>query len=319
VALALTFVIGVGAACSSGGSTARTDREFGVALDPWHVDDWANAVGAKPTMVMEFEAWSHNRTLDQHFQQAEQAGLQSFMVTWEPWSPVDSAAGTEAQYAIQPAYSNQAIAQGKQDAYIHTFAKSVAQTKLTVYIRWGHEMNGNWYPWARDPADYIAAWRHIVKIFRDEHADNAKFVFSLNPQLFLKDDAFLATAKAFYPGDDYVDYLGSSMINFGGSMQNDVVKYADRVRLMHATFNKPTLLTEVNTAADGRVAWFTELRSWLTQDSAWLKGAVLSQGQSRGKVSLGEKVGDVDWDVQTDAESRPVIKSIIEDVRSPSE
>lgn len=284
-------------------------------MDPWHTDDWTQAVGAKPTMVMEFEAWSHNRTLDTHFAEAVQEGVQSFMVTWEPWSPVDSSKGTAAEAALQPAYSNQAIASGKQDAYIHEFAKSVAATPLTVYVRFAHEMNGDWYPWARDPAQYIAAWRHIVTIFRQENASNAKFVFSVNPQMYQKDDVFTRSAQAFWPGNDYVDYLGSSMINFGGTMQYDVADYADRVRLMHSTFKKPVLLTEVNTAADGRVAWLTDLRSWLAQDSAWLKGAVLSQGQSRGKVSLGDKVGDVDWDVTTDAATRPVIKSIIDDIR----
>jgi hypothetical protein len=32
-------------------------RTFGVYVDPWHLDDWAAAVGAAPRMVAKFEAF----------------------------------------------------------------------------------------------------------------------------------------------------------------------------------------------------------------------------------------------------------------------
>ncbi len=316
LAAAVVLLAGTAAGCALRSTAATTtSREFGVALDPWRIEEWANAVGATPTMVMEFESWNRARTLDAHFAQAHAAGLQSFMVTWEPWSPVDTSATGAAQAAVQPAYSNDAIAAGRQDSYIHAFARSVAAAPLTVHIRFGHEMNGTWYPWTHDPARYIAAWRHIVDIFRQDGAQNARFVFSLNPQMYQTDGVFTAAARSYWPGAGYVDDLGSSMINFGGSMQHSVASFADRIRLMHATFGKPLLLTEVNTAAENRVAWLTDLRSWLSSDAGWLKGVVLSQGQSRGKVSLGDEVGTVDWDVTTDARARPVVRAIIADIR----
>ena len=64
------------------------NREFGITTDPWQVDEWAEVVGAKPSMVMEFEQWGRRRTLDTHFEEARRQGLSSFMVTWEPWVPV---------------------------------------------------------------------------------------------------------------------------------------------------------------------------------------------------------------------------------------
>src|SRR5262249_41649722 len=144
-AVSATLVVAVAAGCGGHPATPTVSREFGVAADPWQIKDWATAVGAEPTMVMEFEAWNRNRRLDSHFEQARADGLQSFMITWEPWVPVDSSLPVEQQSAIQPEYANSAIADGKLDAYIHGFARSVAAAGLTVYIRYAHEMNGNWY------------------------------------------------------------------------------------------------------------------------------------------------------------------------------
>jgi glycosyl hydrolase family 26 len=315
VALLLGVLVGLVAGCGGGGSGGRTAREFGVAVDPWQTDTWARSVGARPTMVMEFEAWSHDRTLDTHFAAARAEHLQSFMVTWEPWVPVDPALGTAAQVKPQPAFSNASIAAGRQDAYVHAFARSVAAAGLIVYLRFAHEMNGNWYPWSLDPAHYIAAWRHVVDIFRAEHATNARFVFSVNPQLFTTDAQFTAQVRRYWPGASYVDYLGSSMINFGGSRHNDVARYADRIRLVHRLFGEQLLLTEVNSAAEDRVTWFTDLRSWLNQDEQWIKGVVLSQAGSRGKVSFGDQAGTMDWDVTTDGATRPIIRGMIDDIR----
>jgi hypothetical protein len=312
----LLLLAAVAAGCGGQSGTATVSRELGVASDPWQIKDWATAIGAKPTMVMEFESWNRNRTLDSHFVQARADGLQSFMITWEPWVPVDSSLPVEQQAAVQPGYTNTDIAGGALDSYVRGFARSVASAGLTVYIRYAHEMNGNWYPWTHDPTAYIAAWRHIVSVFRQEHATNAKFVYSVNPDLYDPDATFTEATKAYWPGAEYVDFVGSTMINFGGTKQYNVARFADRITLLHTLYSKPAILTEVNTAAQGRVAWLTDLRSWLAQDSSWLKGAVLSQGTSRAKASLGNAVGNLNWDIATDPQTRPVVKAIIEDIRN---
>ena len=39
-----------------------------------------------------------------------------------------------------------------------------------VILSFGHETNGNWYSWAyrhaSQQAAFVAAWRHIVSVFR---------------------------------------------------------------------------------------------------------------------------------------------------------
>ena len=294
--------------------TAPT-REFGVATDPWHVDEWAAAVGARPTMVMEFEAFSRRRTIDGHFAEARRQGLSSFMVTWEPWVTVKAALGKDAQYRPQPEYSNAAIAAGTWDAYVRDFARSVAGAKLRTYIRYAHEMNGDWYPWSRDPQQFVLAWRRIVDVFRAEGATNAKFVFSVNPSLWQDDrTVFQPSVMRYWPGPEYVDYVGSTMISFGGRKDYTVAEFSGRLALIHTMFGKELLITELNTALADRVKWLTDLRTWLVTEARWVRGVVLSQGASRGQEQLGSQVGDLSWDVTADPETQPVVRAMIADL-----
>ena len=43
--------------------------------------------------------------------------------------------------------SVQSIAAGRSDGYITRVAQAVRALNLPVAISFGHEMNGNWYPW----------------------------------------------------------------------------------------------------------------------------------------------------------------------------
>jgi beta-mannanase len=307
------------AGCSSDPKMAgngRPPREFGIASDPWKAADWAQAVGAKPTMVMEFEAWERNRGLDTHFQAARDQGMKAYSITWEPWATVDATLGNVASSAVQPAYSNQAIASGHLDPYIRTLATSVKNSKLTVYIRYAHEMNGPWYPWHNDPDSYVKAWRHIVEQFRAVGATDAKFIFAPSEDLYETDDAvWLAKIQQYWPGQEYVDYVGVTMINLGKKKSYTVQQFVPRLTLMHKTYNKDAILAEINSAADGRIKFFTDLRTWLgTPDADWVRGVVLSQLPSRGQAAMGDAIGDLSWQVADDPGTKPVIKALVQDI-----
>lgn len=317
----LAALSGVGAltGCSSGPKLARNGRppkEFGVAIDPWHVSDWATAVGAQPTTVMEFESWDRNRSLAAHFRAARDDGLKSYVITWEPWAPVDPALGKKAEGALQPKFSNKAIAAGKLDDYITMFARDVKKSGLTVYIRYAHEMSGDWYPWSNDADAYIQGWRHIVERFRAVGADNAKFIFAPGADIYDPDDAaWLGRVRRYWPGAEYVDYLGTTMISFGGKKTYQVSQFTPRLTLLHDTYGQEVFLAEVNSAAKGRLVFFTDLRTWLdTPQADWIKGVVLSQRASRGQVVLGDLVGDLSWQVVDDPVTKPVIRAMIRDI-----
>jgi hypothetical protein len=99
------------------------------------------------------------------------------------------------------------VADGSQDAYLRTQAKAVAAYGKPVFLRLDWEMNGSWYPeWdsaAVSPQAYIASWRHIWKVFQQQGATNAAFVWCPNVG-----DLGGQHWTAWYPGDEYVDWVG---------------------------------------------------------------------------------------------------------------
>ena len=290
---------------------AASTRTFGVYVDPWNVDDWARSVGASPELVAEFEAFSQNRVLDHHLREAERQGVHRLMFSWEPWKPVPTSLGPFQQYQPQPGYRNGDIARGVQDEYITRFARSLAGFQGTVYLRYAHEMNGFWYPWSRGPRAYVQAWRHVVDIFRQVGARNVRFVWSANPNLFQRRAEWLRKLQRYWPGNAYVDAVGSTMINFGGDKDYRVARWVPRLDALHRRYRKPVMLTETNTAYRGRVRWLRDLQRVLRR-SPWIRAVVWSQLPSRGKAQT-KGLGRVDWDVRRDPPAAAVLRKIIRD------
>ena len=286
-------------------------RWLGVAVDPWHVDEWSNAVGAKPQLIAKFEAFSRRRSIKPQLTEAQRRGVKRLMISWEPWRPVPASRGQEAQSRPQRGYRNRDIAQGAQDQYISRFAHLLAGFDGVVYLRYAHEMNGTWYPWAHNARAYVRGWRRIVRIFARADARNVRFVWSVNPNLYEPEGPWLARLRAYWPGRRFVDALGTTMINFGGIKDYTVDRFAPRLEALHRAYRLPVIITEANTAYDGRVAWLDALRGALRR-MPWVRGLVWSQLPSRGKAQL-EGVGRVDWDVRRDPPAAAKLREIMHD------
>jgi hypothetical protein len=169
------------------------------------------------------------------------------------------------------------IINGSQDALIARAAKNIAAYQQPLFIRWAWEMNGSWYLWGGPkngdrPADFIAAWRHIHDIFVANHATNAAWVWGPNYESMPKEPWNDATN--YYPGDDYVDWVGVSgyfvkyqtvdslfgtiereygarkpmMITETGALDKDVITKAERIRQLG------TWITEHPSV--GALVWF---------------------------------------------------------------
>jgi hypothetical protein len=137
------------------------------------------------------------------------------------------------------------IARGVYDAYYQEFADTVKDFRDPVFISIDHEMNGNWFPYSQDypgsdvtAADYIAAWKHIVDIFRARGATNVAWVWSPNVP-----DVGSTPATKYYPGDDYVDWIGVSF--YSGNNANAL----DAIYTIYAP-RKPFFITEWATAQE---------------------------------------------------------------------
>jgi len=98
------------------------------------------------------------------------------LVTWEPGD------GEVLNKANQPAYSLKNIINGNFDSYITQWARLAKAWGNPFFLRFAHEMNGNWYPWSEGvngnaTGDYAKAWRHVHDIFVREGVTNATWVW----------------------------------------------------------------------------------------------------------------------------------------------
>lgn len=96
-----------------------------------------------------------------------------------------------------------AIAAGAHDADFAEAAATIAAAQPAAVIRIGWEMNGDWFAWASKgvEADYVAAFRRVVRIFR---AASSRFTFAWTPGA----GALAGSPEQAYPGDDVVDTIG---------------------------------------------------------------------------------------------------------------
>ena len=184
------------------------------------------------------------------------------MITWEPWlGDFD-----DKEYLGIPPIEKRdreclkAIAKGTYDKYIKFWAQDAKEVGSPIFIRLAHEMNDPYrYPWGpqnNKPEDFIAAWKHIHDIFKQVGADNIIWVWSPHPSY--------KYFEAFYPGDEYVDYVGLGVLNFGTAaswskwwtFEELFGKDYDNL----AKFKKPIMIAEfgsLNVGGD-RAKWFAD-------------------------------------------------------------
>ena len=75
------------------------------------------------------------------------------------------------------------IAAGQYDSYLTTIGAAVKAGRIPVNLTFAHEMNGTWYPWgaqAITPAQWIAAWTHVVTTVKAAAGGLASFVWAPN-------------------------------------------------------------------------------------------------------------------------------------------
>jgi hypothetical protein len=99
-----------------------------------------------------------------------------------------------------------AIADGYYDNYLRSFAQSVRDFRYPVVIGFGHEMNANWYSWGygqTSPSIFVAAWRHIVMLFRSQRASNVTWLWTLQA-----DEPGTGPIAWWWPGEKYVTWVG---------------------------------------------------------------------------------------------------------------
>jgi mannan endo-1,4-beta-mannosidase len=151
------------------------------------VERFAAAVGRQPDIVLTYSAWlepfetEFARTLHDH--------------------------GAEPLIQIEPGGASlTAITGGRFDAYLRSYATEVREFGHPVILSFAPEPNGSWYPWGwtrSSPAAWVAAWRHVVTVFRQQEARNVTWLWTVN--IGYQGSAPL---RDYWPGAAYVSWAG---------------------------------------------------------------------------------------------------------------
>jgi mannan endo-1,4-beta-mannosidase len=99
-----------------------------------------------------------------------------------------------------------AIAAGDYDGYLRAYADAVRDFGHPVVIGFGHEMNATWYTWGYGhvpPGTFVAAWRHLVTVFRQQGADNVTWMWTIQA-----DTRHTGPVQEWWPGSQYVTWVG---------------------------------------------------------------------------------------------------------------
>lgn len=128
------------------------------------------------------------------------------------WEPL----GIKTHVVWEPTLKNgsdplAAILSGSENAIIDDMANKARIYGKPFFLRFAHEMNGNWYSWSgattgQNPQKYIDAWRYVYNRFQAAGATNAVWVWSPNADSVPNEPWNNLTN--YYPGDAYVDWVG---------------------------------------------------------------------------------------------------------------
>ncbi len=175
------------------------------------VRDLEERVGLEFPILLKYKSWADGDIDDIFLGECAQSEKVP-LVTWMPWDPK---LGVE-----QPNFSLSRIVQGDFDGYIRRNAYNMKGFDKPLFLRFAHEMNGDWYPWSgtvngNKPEEYVQAWNHVQDIFREVGVTNVTWVWSPNVAGAHNDPGI----GAYFPGDDRIDWAGFDGYNWGNTQE----------------------------------------------------------------------------------------------------
>jgi len=273
-------------------------------------------IGAPLPIIQVYSAWGDRADQQFPLQLATAiSGLGSIpLITWEPWL-TDFDNGRHPNLPLRATRDRHGlvgVARGDYDFYIDTWAAAAARFGKPMLIRLGHEMNDPYrYPWGpqnNTKEEYIAAWRHVVDRFRHAGARNVLWVWSPHVAYEYWD--------LYYPGDEYVDWVATGVLNFGPIAQWSkwwtVAEIFGTKYHRLAAFGKPIMIAEFGSLAVGgdRAAWYRDALSSLRLEYPAVRALVFFQVADDQTVTYQK----VDWTFTGDS----VVSSAVRDALSAS-
>ncbi|MFP5521451.1 glycoside hydrolase family 26 protein [Peptococcus simiae] len=176
------------------------------------------------------------------------------------------------QTANPPEGPNQVyeILNGKYDHYLEDLAVVIRESRATILLRVGNEMNGDWCAYSpvhlsRDPDIYKAFYRYVCDFFSKEGvAGQMLFVWNPNEADFPPykwNDPGLT-----WPGNEYVEIIGLTAYNNGTYYPHEKWRsfnamYLPLYQEYQALYDQPMMITEFSSSSFGgdKAAWVRDM------------------------------------------------------------
>ena len=166
-----------------------------------------------------------------------------------------------------------AIASGKFDAYLSAYAVAVRSYRLPVILSFGHEMDGSWRSWGygrTSPANFVAAWRHIVTLFRTLGAGNVTWLWTVN---VIEEQGGIPSPVPWWPGSAYVTWVGIDGY-YTNSATTFAALFGSTIVTLRTLTSDPILIAETGAASTagqpGRIAdLYAGIRTYGLLGFAW--------------------------------------------------
>lgn len=183
--------------------------------------EFGSVTGVRPKIALYYSTW--NSGFNIAFAQTAQRHGAYVFVELEP-------------YGVTLA----SITAGHSDSYLREYAAVVRGFGHPVIISFAHEMNGTWYSWGAGhttPAGFVAAWRHVVQVFREEGATNVTWVWAVN-DTYVND-----SLRPWWPGAHWVNWIGiDGYYYFNGDSFGTV--FAPTIAQIRAFSDAPVMIAE---------------------------------------------------------------------------
>jgi Glycosyl hydrolase family 26 len=206
------------------------------------VADFTAMAGKQPNLVGYYGGWGE--PFKTSFAQTVQAHGAATLLQWDPTG-----------------VSVAAIASGSYDGYLRSFASSVRAFGHPVVIGFGHEMNAYWYSWSyghTKQATFVAAWRHMVTLFRADGANNVTWLWTLQA-----DERGTGPIASWWPGSKYVTWVGIDGYYFYPG-ENFAGVFGQTIAQVRMLTGAPVLLSETGVGPQGaQAAKVTDLFNWM--------------------------------------------------------
>ena len=194
--------------------------------------------------------------------------------TYMPWTfthwaeriAPDVAAGRmpELAWSAAPTTTAAAIASGSQDALITAAARALRDTGADVMLVPWYEFDQprGHRRFIGGPKKVIAAWRHMVGLFRAAGATNVHFVWT--PMAYDFGAHAKVDARTFYPGNAYVHWIGADAYNLPGAPFRTQGQLLDPAVAFATAHHKPFIVGETASLASvaATPAWIEAYGPW---------------------------------------------------------